>query len=191
MKLKIDNNALGNPDRERRNQQRLAQADLSHVGDKLSVIPDAQVASDVFAALAGTHTIQRDTLAEGQTIVLETGGSFTCEAADSLTLRLMAGTTVLATLPPVDLDSGQADAPWRLRAIIRCGAAGSAGKVRTNMDAHFGESSITDLVARAAGVIDVTLNTIADAYALSVEAQWGTGNPGNSLSQEYLLPTIH
>ena len=138
--------------------------------------------TSLIGSVSGSTTIAANTFTNGAYMLVEAQGFYSLPAvADSLTLRLKCGSTVLgsasATLSAGVLTNGA----WRMWLGVTAIGTGASGAFNTNGVAEFTGSALTASELKVLNTSNVSFD-FTTSCAMDVTAQWGAAQSGESIT---------
>ena len=138
--------------------------------------------TSLIGSVSGSTTIAANTFTNGAYMLVEAQGFYSLPAvADSLTLRLKCGSTVLgsasATLSAGVLTNGT----WRMWLGVTAIGTGASGAFNTNGVAEFTGSALTPSELKFLNTSNVSYD-FTTTCAMDVTAQWGGAQSGESIT---------
>lgn len=134
----------------------------------------------------GTLTLPANFLSIGKTLRIKISGFFSSVSAPTLRLKIKAGSTVLLDTTAVALGN-HTNAGFSINAEVTCRTIGAGGTVFSQ--GVFYEIGGTKNSHKMVNTSATSLSTTV-SQALSVSAQWGTANAGNTITLSNLMVQI-
>lgn len=137
---------------------------------------------------ASKVTITADSLAVGHVLRVTAYGTYSTHAATAgtITLRLKAGSTTLASSDAVTNIVGLATRGWKLDAVVVVTAIGASGNVEANGMLVLSTALSTSAVADMENTAAVTLDTTAD-QDVQLSVQMSVASSSNTVTLRALL----
>lgn len=134
-----------------------------------------------------TYSLPANYCVQGRVIRWTAQGVYSTTGAPTLTLRMKAGATALATSPTFTAGTGVTDQTWRIEGQTICNAApGAAAATETQGLAEL----FTTTTAATPGELKNTATTnlaTNGALTLQISAQWGTADPANTITMRQFI----
>jgi hypothetical protein len=125
----------------------------------------------------GSLTLPANFFIAGRTLKIEGMGYHSSTGNPSITIRVKLGSTTIATLTGSS-GNGSNDT-FRVSGVITCRTTGASGTVFPQLE--YDEIQHNGLTAGSDGTAAVTIDTTIN-QALTITAQWGTANAGNTIN---------
>lgn len=131
----------------------------------------------------GTLTLPVNFLVDGRVIRLTAGGFYSsAAAATDVTIRFLAGATVLVNTGTLTLPVSEVDQMWEASMVLVCRVAGvSATTVAHGSYAYKSVASGNLITAPMIATGGITLNTTT-SLAVNLTAQWVTADVSNTIT---------
>ena len=138
--------------------------------------------TSLIGSVVGSTTIPANTLANGRVLDLRAQGIFSLPAAaDSLTVNVKCGSTVLASTSFTPAPGSVTNGTFRLWLMITAIGSGASGAFMTNGAIEIYGTAHSPSVAEALNTSNVSYD-FTTACAMDVTATWGAAQSGESIT---------